>query len=56
MHPLGPRHLHRLPPTSTRLSRRVDRVARFLLSAIQITVATLCLGLACVLIGAASQF
>jgi hypothetical protein len=50
------RHLHRLPPTSTRLSRRVDRVARHILSAIKVMVATLCLGLACVLIGAASQF
>jgi hypothetical protein len=31
-------------------------IARHILSFVQITVATLCLGLACVLIGAASQF
>lgn len=55
MHPLGPRHFHHLPPTTTRISRRVERAARLVFEVVSVLFATAGLGLACLVIGRASS-
>jgi hypothetical protein len=45
---------YRLPPTSTKLSRAAERVARAVLQGLALLIATAALGAACLVIGLSS--